>query len=455
MEDSERDPRPLSEPEVEPGPGAQPEPTAVSEAEPEAVAEATEAGAADAAAEAHAPAPVTTDVSNADIEGWPSEPGQPVEQWPTEPPLAGAASVEAWPTEPPVAGSGGDESWPTEPPLMGEAPTLPDLEPASAPEPSLPTEPAPAPVWTAASPEAPMPSEVEAHPAAAPVEAAYSDQAPEAVTESKPVAAHMVPPVMPATAVDPIAEDVGTVCPRCGTQNAPGLSFCRNCGQRLVAAGVASTLDRPAAPEGTMACPRCGTHNRAGVSFCQNCGANLRGSAPGYVPPATAGEPTAAAPAMAGGRAILGPIVLLVGIAGLVTGYLLPFAFGSNSLFERAWGAGGHGIAIWTAQPDGGLTASIYFVLAAAVPLLVALLAIGVVAGLVRARPGPLQSIGLWIVLIWSVALAALFVVIEVIGGWSGGDIVGLLRNLSPGGIILFLASLIVLIGALTRFGRA
>ena len=37
-----------------------------------------------------------------------------------------------------------------------------------------------------------------------------------------------------------------------------------------------------------MACPRCGTHNRAGVAFCQNCGANLRGAAPGYVPPAVA-----------------------------------------------------------------------------------------------------------------------------------------------------------------------
>jgi hypothetical protein len=41
------------------------------------------------------------------------------------------------------------------------------------------------------------------------------------------------------------------------------------------------------------------------------------------------------------------------------------------------------------------------------------------------------------------------------VAGNLGGDIVGLLRELSPAGIIFFLASLIVLIGTLTRFGRS
>ena len=58
------------------------------------------------------------------------------------------------------------------------------------------------------------------------------------------------------------------------------------------------------------------------------------------------------------------------------------------------------------------------------------------------------------IALAWSVGLIVLFGVVEVFGNW-GGDLVELLRQLTPGGIILFLASLIVLIGTLTRFGRS
>ena len=104
----------------------------------------------------------------------------------------------------------------------------------------------------------------------------------------------MTPPRWPPTGHDPRAQrapppaEIGesTQCPRCGTENRPGLAFCRNCGQRLVAAGLAPTVERLGAPEGTLACPRCGTHNRAGVAFCQNCGANLPPAAtPGYVPP--------------------------------------------------------------------------------------------------------------------------------------------------------------------------
>ena len=246
-----------------------------------------------------------------------------------------------------------------------------------------------------------------------------------------------------------------TQCPRCGTENRPGLAFCRNCGQRLVAAGVAATVERPGTPEGTMACPRCGTHNRTGVAFCQNCGANMRGTAPGYVPPAVAEGAAQEQTAVGAGGAVLGPVVLIIGLIGLITGYLLPFAYGDDSLFDRAFSSGGYGIAFWSAYPsDASLADTLYFGLAAPVPIFAALLAILAVAGFIKARPGSLQVPGLVIALVWSVGLIVLFLVVEVFGNWSG-DLVGVLRLLTPGGIILFLASLIVLIGTLTRFGRS
>jgi hypothetical protein len=86
--------------------------------------------------------------------------------------------------------------------------------------------------------------------------------------------------------------------------------------------------------------------------------------------------------------------------------------------------------------------------------LLVLLLVVLAVAGFVRAAPGALQRVGLVIALLWSVGLIVLFLVVELGGNW-GGDLVGVLRALTPAGIIFFLASLIVLIGTLTRFGRA
>lgn len=208
-----------------------------------------------------------------------------------------------------------------------------------------------------------------------------------------------------------------------------------------------------------MACPRCGTHNRAGVAFCQNCGANLRtAAAPGYVPPAaaTAAEPGPTA-VVESARAILGPVVLLIGAAGIVAAWLLPFPYGTGtSLFDRAFGAGGYGAAFWSGYPDvsGGLADQAYFGFAAPAPLLVLLLLALTIGGLVRARPGALQSIGLGIALIWSIGLAVLFVVVEVLGN-AGGPITELLRALTPGGIIFLLASLIVLIGSLTRFARS
>jgi hypothetical protein len=289
----------------------------------------------------------------------------------------------------------------------------------------------------------PPPSEAEAYPT------------PPAMEAEPSAAAHSVP-----------ATEVGesTQCPRCGTENRPGVAFCRNCGQRLVAAGVTTTVERPGAPEGTMQCPRCGTHNRTGVAFCQNCGANLRAAAaaahigPGYVPPAVpATSPAPTAPAAASGGAILGPIVLLVGAIGMATAWLLPFPYGNDSLWARSFGSpGGYGVSLWNGfgSVTGGVLDSAYFALAAAAPLLVLLLVLLVVAGFLRASPGGIQLIGLVIALLWSLGLIALFVALEVAGNWNG-DLVALLRLLTPAGIIFVLASLIVVIGTLTRFARA
>ena len=354
--------------------------------------------------------------------------------WPTEDSAAAVQEPEpAWPTEPPEAGSAPEGTWPTSAPEPGDQ----DVSTSEA----IPMEAEAAPAAAAAADAppspAPPPAEVEAHPAG------------EASEELAPAAAIATPAAVAATGES-------TQCPRCGTENPPGLTFCRNCGQRLVAAGVATTVERPGAPEGTTACPRCGTHNRAGVAFCQNCGANLRAAAPGYVPPAVAGTSTAAAVEVERGGAVLGPVVLLIGVIGLVTGYLLPFLYGNGSLFERAYGADGYGIAFWNGYPSGGasLADQVYFGLAAPVPILAVLLVVLAIAGFMRAAPGPLQRIGLVIALVWSIALIVLFAVVEIFGNWNG-DLVGLLRELTPAGIIFFLSSLIVLIGTLTRFARA
>jgi len=289
---------------------------------------------------------------------------------------------------------------------------------------------------------APPPSEVEAH-AAAPGEG----------RDEQATTAHSVP----ATGIGQ-----STLCPRCGTENRPGLAFCRNCGQRLVAAGVAATVDRPGTPDGTQACPRCGTHNRAGTAFCQNCGANLRATGAasaadaGYLPPSVDAEPDREQVEQPRAHALLGPIVLIIAAIGLSTAWLLPFPLGSGSLFDRAFGPGGYGAAFWAEYQNvgGGLTEKAYFGFAAAAPILVLLLLVLAIAGILRARPGTPQSIGLLVALLWAIGLMGGFVMVELLGG-LGGSLADLLRGLTPGGIIFFLASLIVLIGTLTRFGRS
>jgi hypothetical protein len=363
--------------------------------------------------------------------------------WPTEAPSTESPSADgvpaeqppsdAWPTEAPAAGSASTDAdaWPTTSPLARDDESAPAAGQEEMEAPAAPAE------WPreAEAGHEPPPSEAEAYPGAAAVPAAAA-------------AAHSVPD-SGATLGE------STQCPRCGTENRPGLAFCRNCGQRLMAAGVAATVARLAAPEGTQACPRCGTHNRAGVAFCQNCGANLRVAETGYVPPAVGAGPAAVT---AEGRrgAVLGPIVLIVGLIGIVTAYLLPFAYGANSLYERAAASDGYGIAFWNGYPEvtGGLADQAYFGLAAPAPIIAVLLLILALAGFVRGAPGGLQRIGNFIALLWSIGVVALFVIVELLGNWDG-DVVGLLRDLSPAGIILFLSALIVLIGTLTRFARS
>lgn len=270
----------------------------------------------------------------------------------------------------------------------------------------------------------------------------------------------------PAPGPVPASITESTRCPRCGTENRAGVTFCKSCGQRLVAAGAA-TVARPSAPEGMQACARCGTLNRTGTAFCQNCGANLRSpvqrvepvAGEGYVPPAVGAAAPAAARASEDGRAVLGPIVLLIGAAGVLGAWLLPFLYAADqaSLFERSFGRpDGYGVAFWNGYPEvgSGLADQAYFGFAAPVPVLGVLLLILAVAGLTRARPGPLQVVGLLVALVWAIGLGLLFVLAEVVGRGSG-DFTDLLRSLTPAGIIFLLVSLIVVIGVLTRFARS
>jgi hypothetical protein len=396
----------------------------------------------------------------ADMESWPTQDAAPS----SDEEAPEATGTRPWPTEPPEAGEPEEGTWPTSAPERGEEADAAGAAAAGASEPEWPSEAAADP--GAASTTPPAEVEAETDESAWPAAGAAAVDAPDVGAEPPPGEAEAYPAAAAASVAAagagaqtvPDAEAAtgeSTQCPRCGTENRPGLAFCRNCGQRLVAAGVAATVERPGTPEGTMACPRCGTHNRTGVAFCQNCGANLRGTAPGYVPPAVAEGAAQEQTAVATGGAVLGPVVLIIGLIGLITGYLLPFAYGDDSLFDRAFGSGGYGIAFWSAYPsDASLADTLYFGLAAPVPIFAALLAILAVAGFLKARPGSLQMPGLVIALVWSVGLIVLFLVVEVFGNWSG-DLVDLLRQLTPGGIILFLASLIVLIGTLTRFGRS
>lgn len=306
----------------------------------------------------------------------------------------------------------------------------------------------PAEVLGGAGSGAPPPSAVESFERAAPRSAPATSSAPSAdpTAEARTAGANTGP---------------STRCPRCGTENAPGVAFCRQCNQRLVSA-AAATVARPAAPAGMQTCPRCGTVNRSGIAFCQNCGANLRASAPASgsvaepLPVSVARSAPRAQPARSRPRAVLGPLVLFIGAVGLGVAWVLPFAYGRTSLLQRSFGGDGYGIAFWNGYPDveARLVDQAYFGLAAAVPILVLLLAVLSLAGALRARPGMLQLMGLLVALVWALGLAAVFGVVEVVGA-DASELTALLRSLSPAGIIFFLSSIIVVIGVLTRFARS
>jgi ribosomal protein L40E len=245
------------------------------------------------------------------------------------------------------------------------------------------------------------------------------------------------------------------VCRRCGAENLPGISFCATCGQRLVAADEA-TATRPTTGGDATLCPRCGASNRSGAAFCSECGFNIRPAMAAAGTPVAAAtsvesatpEPAAARPAT---RAWLGPLVLVIGAVGMAVAWFLPFAVGSGSLAEQALGADGFGIAFWTAYPeDTGVLEAAYFGLAAPLPILVGLMVLLAAVGAVRAIPGRPQRIGLGIVFLWCVAFAAMFVVVEIAAA-LGADLIGLLRGLSPAGLIGFLAGVIGAIGSVTR----
>lgn len=246
-----------------------------------------------------------------------------------------------------------------------------------------------------------------------------------------------------------------SICRRCGTANLPGVSFCATCGQRLVPAGEA-TMARPGSAGEGAPCPRCGALNRSGSAFCSECGFNIRPAvAPAAGPLAADGSaPRPEADASAAPRPVrawLGPIVLAIAAAGLATAWFLPFSLADGSLADQALGPGGYGVAFWSAYPaDAGLLQTAYFGVAAPLPVAVGLLLILAVVGMVRGAPGRPQRIGLGIAIAWCAALAILFVLVEI-GSGLGDDLIGLLRGLSPAGLIGFLSGIIGAIGSVTR----
>lgn len=273
-------------------------------------------------------------------------------------------------------------------------------------------------------PAGPPPGEAEAYPAPPP----------------PPVPAGIAAHPVPATPLGEAAR-----CLRCGTENRPGIAFCRNCGQRMAPVGAAATMERPGTPLGMTACPRCGLHNRADGSFCAGCGASLRAAVPEVVPANASRR-----------RTWLGPAVLVIGAIGIGVAWLLPFA-DAGSLYERAFGApGGYGIAFWNGYGTvgRGMAGEAYFGLAAPAPVLVVLLIVLAAVGALRGAPGRFQRIGLAACLAWGLGLTFAFAGVELLGR-SGGDVVETLRGLSPGGIIFFLAGLIVTIGAAVRLARS
>ena len=138
------------------------------------------------------------------------------------------------------------------------------------------------------------------------------------------------------------------VCPRCGTNNAVGTNFCRQCGEPLA-----------------VRCPHCGQEEYIGSRFCPNCGRSLEGAPPVLEEPAQvalpAGKPRSSSWAIASlilALLGLGPAAVICGhvalaeirrgtsggqwiaVLGLVLGYLLSafFLFGGLVYLLRLLG---------------------------------------------------------------------------------------------------------------------
>jgi len=220
-------------------------------------------------------------------------------------------------------------------------------------------------------------------------------------------------------------------------------------------------MARPASASESAPCPRCGALNRPGSAFCSECGFNIRSatvtsatatSSTDIAGPAATGPeaPATNAPAVSA-HAWLGPLVLAIAAAGMITAWFLPFSLAPDSLATQALGPGGYEIAFWSGYPaDAGLLESAYFGLAAPLPLLALLMVVLAIAGVAWGVPGRIQRVGLGVVIAWCLAFAALFVVVEI-GSGLGDDLIGLLRGLSPAGLIGFLSGGIGAIGAATR----
>ena len=72
-------------------------------------------------------------------------------------------------------------------------------------------------------------------------------------------------------------EEVGRVCPKCGTQLPSDAAFCNNCGASLLVEEAASQAmyagSQPA--DEVRFCPNCGTRLEADAIFCAECGTKV------------------------------------------------------------------------------------------------------------------------------------------------------------------------------------
>lgn len=66
------------------------------------------------------------------------------------------------------------------------------------------------------------------------------------------------------------AAEEGQICPECGYENKPDLSYCIKCGAPL----------KEEAPGEKIYCPQCGAENPEGAKFCAECGYYLPGKKP-------------------------------------------------------------------------------------------------------------------------------------------------------------------------------